>query len=94
VGTAEYRLDFYSGTNLQIPWSYKEVDQTPELPSGSFHTIALSRIAFNPDQTEALFGFFDTCAAGECGHGGYIEAKKKHEDGNWIFRQVGCVIVS
>ena len=52
------------------------------------------RVAFNRDQSEAFFAFFDACAPGQCGHGGYIEATKRYEDGKWIFRQVGCVIVS
>jgi len=92
LGEAEYPVNFYSATNLQIPWSYKEVDIAPDLPPGTFHLITFSRVAFNRDHTEALFGFFDACAFGECGHGGYIQSRK--QDGKWSFRAVGCVMVS
>ena len=94
LGNAEYLFDVNSNASLQIPWNYKETDAPPDLPPGSFHLVTFSRVAFNRDQTEAFFAFFDACAPGQCGHGGYIEATKRYEDGKWIFRQVGCVIVS
>jgi len=92
LGEAEYPLNFYAASNLQIPWSYKEVEIAPDLPLGTLHLITFSRVAFSRDHSEALFGYFDACAPGDCGHGGYIEGNKIH--GKWSFRAVGCVILS
>lgn len=92
LGDARYQLNFYSATNLQIPWSYTEVDTAPEMPQGTFHWITFSRVVFSRDHSEALFAFFDACAQGECGHGGYVEGRKTK--GKWRFRPVGCSIVS
>ena len=92
LGEAEYPLDFYSPTNLKIPWSYKEVDIAPDSSKETFHLITFSRVAFNSDHAAALFGFFDACAFGDCGHGGYIEGRE--QNGEWSFRSVGCVTVA
>lgn len=92
LGDAEYLLDFYSSGNLQIPWSYKEVDVAPDLPHQAFHLITFSRVAFNSDHTEALFAVFDGCGS-QCGHGGFVHGKL--QGGKWTLRPVvGCILVS
>jgi hypothetical protein len=90
LGEAQYPLDFGSSANLQIPWSYKEVDTAPDLAPGTFHLITFSRVAFNRDHTEALFAFFDACAFGECGQGAYIQGTK--QGGKWNFHPGSCAM--
>ena len=93
LGDAQYALDFYQSSNLQIPWSYKEVDRVPDLEPGTFRLITFSRVAFTRDHSGALFAFFDACAAGECGSGGYVQGQK--QGGKWIFHNLsGCVELS
>jgi len=90
LGAAQYPLDFGSAANLQIPWSYKEVDSPPDLPPGRFHLITFSRVAFNRDHTEALFAFFDACAFDLCGRGGYVQGIK--QIGKWNFHPGSCAM--
>jgi hypothetical protein len=54
--------------------------------------VVLSRVAFNPSQTQALFRVHDTtCAEGICaGSGGTILASKIN--GKWEFKSVGCIV--
>lgn len=91
LGEAEYWLpDAYSQTKLDIPWSYKLVDDyrlVSQEPSG-YHLIAFSRVAFDITHGEAFFAFSDTCAVGLCGSGGTVYAHKRN--GAWVFKGGGC----
>jgi hypothetical protein len=50
--------------------------------------IGFSRVAFNPDHTQALFGISDSCG-GECGKGGARFARR--ENGKWTFHALNCI---
>ena len=90
AGEAEYPLDFYPPSRLRIPWSYKEVDTLPSESPGTYHLIGFSRVAFNRDHTQALFGISDSCG-GLCGDGGARFARR--ESGMWTFHTVNCTWV-
>ena len=91
LGDAEYFLSGYPPTSLRLPWKYTVVDASPDLQPGAFHLMAFSRVAFNWNQTEALFAVSDACAAGDCGRGGVVYARK--EQGSWTFQPTDCLWV-
>lgn len=90
VGEAEYPLDFYSPNRLRIPWAYREVEGLPSEQPGTYHLIGFSRVAFNRDHSQALFGISDSCG-GQCGGGGALFGRR--ENGKWSFRALNCIWV-
>lgn len=89
LGDAEFLLKDNSAVGLQIPWKYKFTDSSPDLPPGTFHLLAFSRVAFSRDRRHALFAVSDACAGGDCGKGGAVYALKSN--GTWKFEPTGCV---
>ena len=87
LGTAEYPLNFddFRQPNSLIGLKHKVVDSPPTDPEFGYDALSFSRVAFNRAGDEALFGFSDQCAAGECGSGGAIFASKV--SGAWHFRR-------
>ena len=81
IANAEYELD---ARELSLPWPYKVLNprQFPNASPG-LHVMGFSRVAFSRDHTEALFAISDSCAPGQCGHGGPVHARK--QDGKWTF---------
>ena len=86
LGDAEYL--FKDNPPVRLPWDYTLIDSAPDLPPGTFHMLAFSRVAFSPDHRQALFAFSDSCAEADCGRGGIVYAHK--EGGQWTFKSAGC----
>jgi hypothetical protein len=89
LGNADYEVDV-SPTTMQLPWKYQvlNVRQFPP-PSPGLHVIGFSRVAFNGSGSEALFAVSDACAAGQCGGGSAVLAKKNGS--KWEFTELkGC----
>lgn len=89
LGDAEFLFKDDSAAGLHIPWKYKLTDSSPDLPPGTFHLLAFSRVAFSPDRRQALFAVSDACAGGDCGSGGAVYALKSN--GMWTFKSGGCI---
>jgi len=87
LGDDEYL--FKDNPAVQLPWKYALIDSSPDLPPGTFHLLAFSRVAFSRDRREALFAVSDACAGGDCGSGGAVYAHK--DGGQWTFKSAGCV---
>jgi hypothetical protein len=83
LGNADYEIDV-SPQTMELPWKYRtlNVRQFPPASPG-LHVIGFSRVAFNGSGSEALFGVSDACAAGQCGGGSAVLAKKNGP--NWEF---------
>lgn len=92
LGTRKYPLDLISGHHdFRVEWKYEEIDNPPVDPQFGYDVITFSRVAFNRAGDEALFSMFDSCAAGACGQGGDILARRVQ--GHWTFRGA-CIWVS
>jgi hypothetical protein len=89
LGDAEFLFKDNSAVGLHIPWKYKLTDSSPDLPPGTFHLLAFSRVAFSRDRRQALFAVSDACAGGDCGKGGAVYALKSN--GTWTFKSAGCI---
>lgn len=89
LGDAEFLFKDDSAVGLHIPWKYKLTDSSPDLPPGTFHMLAFSRVAFSRDRRQAFFAVSDACAGGDCGSGGAVYAHKS--GGTWKFESTGCV---
>lgn len=89
LGDAEYLFKDHPAVGLHIPWKYKLTASPPDLPPGTYHLLAFSRVAFSRDRRQALFVISDACAGGDCGKGGAVYALKSN--GMWTFKYAGCV---
>jgi hypothetical protein len=90
LGEAEYRLpDAYSPTKLDIPWSYKLVDDWRSISqeAGQYRLVSFSRVAFDITRRKAFFAVSDACG-GLCGAGAAVYAEKRN--GAWVFKGTSC----
>jgi hypothetical protein len=60
LGDAEYL--FKDNPPVRLPWKHSLIDSSPDLPPGTFHLLAFSRVVFTWDRREALFSVSDACA--------------------------------
>ena len=91
LGEAEYLVDTrkFKLPAFRIPWKYEDSDRLYTNPSPGYSLIEFSRVAFNPDRSEAFFAVSNSCG-GLCGDGGAVLAI--HKQGEWVFRSdLGCI---